>query len=139
MRRSAASLVDKLGACVSGLCAVHCALLPLVLVALPAWSSSLLASPVWEWTVLALSAAIGCVAFGDGRRQHGSNAPLVRFLGGMTLFLAARAVAQMSGGCCADHAPAWSRAAVASLSVAGGVGVVCAHMLNVRLRRCCGC
>ena len=130
--------LDRLGTCVSGLCAVHCALMPIVLAALPVLGGSVLADPAWEWSVLGASSMIGTAALLLGRRQHKRWRPAGLFLLGMSLFLAARLWAHWHGDACCDHdAPAAARWPVALLSVAGGIGVVAAHLHNSRLCRCC--
>ncbi len=76
---------DKLGIWISGLCALHCLSLPLLLPVLPLLASSFFAKPWFEQTILLLSMLLGAFALLNGAlRYHGQLTPLIPlFLGGL--------------------------------------------------------
>lgn len=80
--------LDVVGATASFACAVHCALVALLLGVLPAVS---LISAHWiDWAFLGLSTVIGVVALVPGFRRHHLRAPLVLFSVGIGILVLTR-------------------------------------------------
>lgn len=69
--------LDKIGICVSVLCAVHCALLPLVITLLPLIGISFLANNYFEMAIIATSLFIGYTSLRGSYRKHYNIRPLV--------------------------------------------------------------
>jgi hypothetical protein len=82
--------LDFVGATTSFVCAVHCAVVALLLGAMPAMS--FLASPVLEWLFLGASAAIGLAALLPGYRVHRQPAPMILFTLGIGSLTALRSM-----------------------------------------------
>jgi hypothetical protein len=80
--------LDTVGAVASLVCAVHCAVVALVLGVTPA--VALFAASWVEWAFLLTSAVVGLGALVPGYRRHGLRRPLVLFTCGMSMLLALR-------------------------------------------------
>jgi len=117
--------LDGIGIGASLLCAVHCALLPLVLTVLPLLGSHVLENEKLEYGLLSFSFAVGCFSLGRGYiRHHRRIAPLLIFATGFALLL---------GGHFGVAGGYWEPAII----FAGAAGVTGAHILNIR--RCKQC
>jgi len=82
--------LDVMGAMASFACAVHCAVVALLLGVLPAVS---IFSAHWiDWAFLALSTVIGIAALGPGFRRHRLGTPLVLFTIGIGILALTRAL-----------------------------------------------
>ena len=78
---------DTLGIATSVACAVHCAVLPLFFTSLPVFGFEILHGKVFEYSMIALAAVIGCNALYHGyKKHHHKKMPLFVFLTGL-LFL----------------------------------------------------
>jgi hypothetical protein len=119
----ARTLVDRFGAAWSLLCAVHCAVLPLVLVLMPSlalgvwWDEGVERMTVSGVTLVALS------SLGLGYRRHHGWSALLLGVPGLTLMWMALLVAPVH-----ESVPAHALA-----MACGGVLVGLAHLLNLRL------
>jgi hypothetical protein len=69
-RWSLGRLGDSLGALAAFLCAVHCALLPFVLLALPTLGLGLVASQQFEFLYVAFATTLALVSLLQGYRRH---------------------------------------------------------------------
>ena len=111
---------DALGVTTSVLCAIHCAVLPLVVASLPVLGINIIHHPGFEFGMIALAFLIGIRALWHGfRRHHQRVAPLLLFGGGM-IFLIAKQV--------------WHSYELALLPFAVA-GIVAAHVANYRFSR----
>ncbi|MCH5690172.1 MerC domain-containing protein [Niabella sp. W65] len=71
---------DALGITTSILCAIHCAVLPLFLAALPMFGVNIIENLAFEIGMIVLAFVIGCYALWHGYRWHHHNkSPLVLF------------------------------------------------------------
>lgn len=122
----AGAKLDRTGATASFLCAIHCALMPLLVTALPLLGLSFLASEPVEWTLVACSAILGALALVVGYRQHRS-ASIFGVLGVALVLLIGGRVAEEGG------IEVWGTI----LMVAGGLTMVGAHLINRKLCRTC--
>jgi hypothetical protein len=84
-----AGSLDIVGATTSLVCAIHCAVVALLLGALPA--ASFLAASWLEWAFLSASTVIGVCALVPGYRRHGRRGPIVLFLVGIAILFVLRA------------------------------------------------
>lgn len=117
---------DRVGAGASFLCALHCALMPLIVIFLPIWGLGFLASEPVEWALIACSAVLGALALIFNYRQHRA----IWMFGVLLLF-----VALLLGGRVAEERgiEGWGQV----LMVAGGLGMTGLHLLNRKLCRTC--
>lgn len=116
--------LDTIGIGASMLCAVHCAVLPLLFAALPLLGMEIGENDVLEYCLLLFSFGIGCFALGQGYlRHHRRLLPLLLFVGGFALLLVGHF---------------WAEAAAEYTLICIGAGaIVSAHLLNQRHRRYC--
>ena len=78
---------DGLGILTSLACAIHCALLPLILTSLPLFGVNILHNAAFEWGMIAIAAAVGFYALYHGYiTHHGNTKPIMMFAIGL-LFL----------------------------------------------------
>ena len=82
--------LDALGVTTSILCAIHCAILPLLMASLPILGINILHNSFFEYGMIALAFLIGTLALWHGFRHHHRRlTPWFLFVGGM-LFLIAK-------------------------------------------------
>lgn len=75
---------DALGIVASIACAIHCAVLPLFLVSLPILGCNIIYNNLFEYGMIMLALAIGCIALYHGfKKHHHSVIPLLLFIGGI--------------------------------------------------------
>ncbi|HEY4205600.1 MAG TPA: MerC domain-containing protein [Puia sp.] len=80
---------DVMGITASVLCAIHCAVLPLLLVSLPVLGVNIIHNVYFEYGMIGLAFLIGSGALLHGyRRHHGRPAPWLIFTGGLFLLVA---------------------------------------------------
>lgn len=107
---------DTWGICLSGTCAVHCALTPLASALLPGIAARFLTAP-WLHTVLACAVVVSSLAaFIPGWLKHGEARVWGWALAGLGCVLAARFEAE--------------GAAEIALTAVGSVLLIIAHRLN---------
>lgn len=81
---------DAVGIATSILCAIHCALLPLVLTSLPLLGINIIHNGTFEWIMIGLAFLIGVYSLSHGyRKHHRSLSPVLLFSIGF-FFLAAK-------------------------------------------------
>ncbi|APE04754.1 MULTISPECIES: MerC domain-containing protein [Alteromonas] len=117
--------LDKLGIWVSGLCALHCLALPVLVPLLPLIGSSFFAQVWFERTILSFSILVGAVALISGAtRYHGRLYPLVLLLTGGVIYWFKDIFGE-------SYEP---------FTIAlGAFLIVTGHWLNMRLCRQCKC
>src|SRR5690349_16997900 len=76
VERVATDSLDTAGATASFLCAIHCALMPLVITLLPLIGLAFLADHRVEWALFGLSAIVGVSSLCFGYREHRSRRAL---------------------------------------------------------------
>jgi len=80
---------DVLGITASVLCAIHCAVLPLLLASLPILGINIIHNAYFEYGMILLAFLIGSWALLHGfRRHHRRLLPLLLFTGGVLLLVA---------------------------------------------------
>ena len=113
---------DALGITTSLLCAIHCALLPLVVASLPILGINIIHNLLFEYGMIALAFLIGTWALWHGfRYHHGRIRPWFLFVGGIMLLIAKQV---------------WHSYELAILPFAV-IFIVSAHVLNLRLTKAC--
>jgi hypothetical protein len=117
-------LLDRIGATGSMLCAVHCALLPLVLALAPAIGAGW-ASENFEIGFIAFASALGLISLATGYRRHLDPRALALVAPGIGLLWCAVLIGPLHR----------SGAAHAVAMATGGSLIAIAHVLNLRLSR----
>ena len=80
---------DALGVTASLACAIHCAVLPLLLSSLPIFGINIIDNVQFEYFMILLAFAIGIYSLWHGYKKHHHNSlPLFLFTAGMLLLLA---------------------------------------------------
>lgn len=80
---------DALGITASLACAIHCAVLPMILSTLPVFGINIVDNVAFEYFMIVLAFCIGCYSFWHGyRKHHHSFLPLVIFCVGILLLFA---------------------------------------------------
>ena len=80
---------DGLGVTTSLICAIHCAVLPLLFPSVPFFGGDIIHHDYFEWSMLALAFMIGVYSLSHGfLKQHRQFFPLVIFCLGFSLLLA---------------------------------------------------
>jgi hypothetical protein len=115
------SLLDRLGATGSMLCAIHCAALPMVLVIAPAFGEWF-GSAVFEIGFIAFASVLGLTSLILGYRQHRVARALSCLVPGMALLWSAVLIEPLHENTIA-HAIAMA---------CGGTLIATAHVLNLR-------
>ena len=118
--------LDKAGATASLACAIHCALMPLMVTLLPLVGLTFLANQWIEWALVCCSAVLGVSSLCLGYREHHSRRALAVLSGGLALLVLGRIMEQQ----------AWGVFGVVVV-VLGGVTVAAAHFLNRYLCTAC--
>jgi phosphatidylserine synthase len=79
---------DALGISAAVACAIHCALLPLLMTSLPVFGANIIHNDWFEGGMIALSFLIGARALSHGRKKHHHHQlPLLLFTAGMLLLV----------------------------------------------------
>lgn len=122
--RRFATLVDRVGATASLLCAVHCMLLPFVLALLPVIGLGFLADHRFERGFVLFAASLAAIVLVTGFRRHHQQLPLLLVLPGLVLLVV---------GVCVDLDANVVLHSV--LVTCGGLMVAAAHLTNLRVSR----
>jgi hypothetical protein len=79
---------DAFGIATSLACAIHCAILPLIVGSLPLFGINIIHNVIFEWFMIVLSFCIGGYALFHGFfKHHHSKMPVILFLGGFLLLV----------------------------------------------------
>lgn len=109
--------LDKVGIAASLLCAIHCALLPILFTTLPLLSVELLENKLIELGFILFSLLVGCFALYNGyARHHRKTWPLFLFAAGIALLLIAHFLLEEN----------WETA----IKITGATIIIVAHILN---------
>jgi hypothetical protein len=74
--------IDRMGIGVSLLCAIHCALLPLIITMLPLLGLEVFADPLFENAIIFISLIIGITSLSSAFVQHKTRLPLLLMVTG---------------------------------------------------------
>lgn len=127
--------LDRLGATGSLLCAVHCALLPVLMALAPGLGLGLLASAGFEAGFIAFASALAVFSLVQGYRRHRAYRACMLLLPGVAAVWAGVLLPGLGHGAAAGHAV---------VMTLGGTLIGAAHLLNLRLSHghvhdaCCG-
>jgi multisubunit Na+/H+ antiporter MnhG subunit len=111
---------DAFGIATSVACAIHCAVLPLILSSLPLFGINIIENQGFELLMIGLAFVVGVYSLYHGRKKHHhSYTPLLLFSAGIVLMIV-KSISQ-------SHA-LW-------LLIPAVIAVVTAHFLNYKLCR----
>jgi hypothetical protein len=79
---------DAFGVATSVVCAVHCAILPVVLTSLPLFGINIIRNEAFEIFMIALALCAGIFALQHGRKHHGQLLPALIFSAGIFFLFA---------------------------------------------------
>ena len=86
---------DLMGIATSVACAIHCALLPLVLSSLPLFGINIIHNLFFEWSMIALAFLVGAYSLFHGFiKHHRSITPVLLFCAGFAFLLLKQAYHQ---------------------------------------------
>jgi MerC mercury resistance protein len=123
-RLNATAVFDRAGMTASLTCAIHCALLPVALAALPALGLAWLDSPWVDWSMVVLAMGIAFRAHRSGYHLHGRCLPAgVAFVGILTIV----GTIFFLKGSTSHH----------YIQASGAVVIAGSHLLNHRFCRSC--
>lgn len=115
--------LDGAGMMASVLCAIHCALLPLVITLLPLWGLDFLGEEWLELGMIALALMLGSFSLGlSFFKHHRRSAPLYLLAGGFALIVGGHFLGQES--------------LEPVLIPLGGFTIAAAHYVNWRFSKC---
>jgi len=117
--------LERFGAGMSLLCAIHCAAMPVLVVMLPFMGSQLEDSHWAEFLLIGVAASIGYVTLGMSFRRHGRPLPLLLLTIGLFMVWAGHAFLPHAIG--------------TAVAVAGGLTLAGAQLLNRRFTGPCSC
>jgi len=118
------SKLDNVGMTASILCAVHCALVPLLITSLPLFGLGFLVNPWFEWGMITLAVFIGFYAIGISYfRAHHRILPAVLLLGGFLLIIVGHV-----------YVKSWREAIIVPF---GGLLIATAHFFNYKYTSIC--
>jgi hypothetical protein len=115
-------LIDRFGAFASLLCAVHCALLPLIFGILPVLGLAFLANHGFERAFVSFAIVLATISLLFGLRKHGSYRAFWFLVPGIGLLVVGLLIGT-------THNDAW-HATIVSI---GGTLVALSHVVNLRL------
>lgn len=144
-RSGTPDVLDKAGATASFLCAIHCAIMPIVVTLLPLVGLGFLAHDAVEWLLIGLSTLLGIVSLMMGFRAHRSYRALLVLGAGIGLLFLGRwthppvCTANHNHGTHVSHTHEEShgRGLSVTLLVLGGMTIAGAHLINRSLCRSC--
>jgi hypothetical protein len=118
------SKLDNAGMTASLLCAVHCAVVPLLITVLPLAGLGFLANPVIEWSMIIFALFIGSYAIGLSYfRIHHKLLPVFLLIAGFLVIIAGHV-----------FVTGWHEAIVVPI---GGLLIAIAHFFNFRHTKIC--
>jgi MerC mercury resistance protein len=120
---SARHFLDKFGTSSSIVCAVHCALLPIIISILPALGIGFLAWSGFEWAFVCFASLLGLFSLWMGYQRHRVYRALLFLIPGLLLVWMGVLVP-------AIHHNVLLHAVVMSV---GGTLIAVAHLINLRL------
>jgi hypothetical protein len=122
-RRHAGAWMDSVGSGTAIVCALHCALLPFVLAALPALGLGMLAVAQWELPYVAFASLLALASLWQGFRRHRVYRALAFLVPGLVAVWAGLLVPALHDDL-VRHAVAMTF---------GGTLIAVAHLVNLRL------
>jgi hypothetical protein len=116
--------LDNIGITASTICAVHCAVVPVLFTSLPLLGLGFLANPWVEWGMIILALAIGIYSIGLSYvRTHHRPLPLILLIMGFLIIMLGHALIK-----------GWTEAVIVPI---GGLLIAIAHFVNYKYTGAC--
>lgn len=128
MTQTRLDTADRLGLMATGVCAIHCALTPLLVSLLPILGLGALLDPRIEWALMTGALGLGAATILPAYRHHHHRLlPVVLYAVGAVALVGAHSLVPQGG--------------IAELPTAflGALGLTSAQVVNARLRHTCPC
>lgn len=114
---------DTLGITTTIICAIHCAVLPLMLTSLPLFGKNLIDNLFFEYLMIALAAVIGLYSLTHGfKKHHHAKTPIIIFGFGILMLILKQVFHDNQ----------------LLFLIPGVISIIAAHMLNIRFCRITG-
>jgi hypothetical protein len=114
---------DTLGITTTIICAIHCAILPLMLTSLPLFGNNLIDNLAFEYFMIALAAGIGLYSLTHGfKRHHHAKRPILVFSFGILMLLLKQFFHEQQ---------IW-------FLIPGVIAIISAHLMNIKFCRITG-
>lgn len=114
---------DTLGITTTIICAIHCAVLPLMLTSLPLFGKNLIDNLVFEYLMITLAAGIGLYSLTHGfKKHHHTRGPILLFAFGILMLILKQVFH--------DHQ--------IMFLIPGVIAIISAHVMNIRFCRSTG-
>ncbi|HVW95355.1 MAG TPA: MerC domain-containing protein [Mucilaginibacter sp.] len=118
------SRLDSVGMTASILCAIHCAIVPLLITSLPLVGLSFLANPWFEWSMIGIAVIVGFSAIGFSYfRSHHRVLPAILLLGGFLFIIVGHL-----------YVKSWREMLIVPF---GGLLIALAHFFNYKYTAVC--
>lgn len=116
--------LDNVGMTASLLCAIHCAIVPLLITVLPLAGLGFLANPLIEWSMIIFALVVGSYAIGLSYvHTHHKALPVLLLIAGFVIIIIGHVFVR-----------GWHEALVVPV---GGLTIATAHFFNFRYTRGC--
>ena len=120
----ATTKLDNIGMTASLLCAIHCAVVPMLLTSLPLLGLGFLANPWFEWSMITFALLIGFYAIGSSFfRIHRKLLPIGLLIAGFSIIIAGHL-----------YIRDWHEAIIVPV---GGLLIATAHFFNFKYTGVC--
>lgn len=131
--------LDKIGLAASLVCAIHCALLPLIIGILPLIGMGFMAHGLFDWIMVGIAAAVGFISIMKGHQTHKKHTPACFFVPGIFIILASLFVFSHFGECdtCVGHHHNDAFPFHSILMAFGGILIAVSHFINMKLCKAC--
>jgi hypothetical protein len=118
------SKLDNVGMTASVLCAIHCAIVPILITSLPLLGLGFLANPWFEWSMILFALCIGVYAIGITyiRIKH-SLLPVILLIAGFMIIITGHL-----------FITSWREAIIVPI---GGLLIAAAHFFNYKYAKVC--
>ena len=114
---------DTLGITTTIICAIHCAILPLILTSLPIFGNNLIDNLAFEYFMIALAAGIGLYSLTHGfKRHHHAKRPILVFSFGILMLLLKQFIHEQQ----------------LLFLIPGVIAIISAHLMNIKFCRITG-
>ncbi len=123
---------DKVGACASAICAVHCVLTGVALGLLSSLGLGFFGSLWVDFAFVGVAIVVGAIALWHGIRKHGSYLPALFYVAGLLAIVVAHF--EDFSHSAPVHAVHRHGSVTTVLSIVGGLCFVTFHILNLRLQ-----
>lgn len=122
---------DKVGACASAVCAVHCLLTGVALGLMSALGFGFFGSPIVDGIFIVVAVSVGGIALWHGVKRHHSYIPATFYIAGLLCLMGAHGEHLFTGETHGAHA---HTPLTTALSVLGGLCFVLFHVMNLRMQ-----